>query len=243
MSNILYLYLNPIAIHTFDSKHFQMNTAAEWNHTLHVRLVEIIQSRLGRDRHAKSELASSIGITNSVLYKRLSSHSSFTIGELVMLAKHFNISIDEWIYDKSQIAQVRLLSWHQPVLGIESYLQQLIGWIKKLQSIPDHQIRYATREVPGLYYFMNPMLGAFKIYTFARFSWNLPGFHTDIPFSMSLLSEYQQELMMEIWNLYSAVTTEEIWNPNIWDTTQQIIFYWSYVPLKIRKMQPLLLLI
>jgi len=202
-----------------------MHDTNHLNSVLNDRLIHVLKEILGRDKANKTALCKEMGITTSVLYKRLSGHSQFTLGELAFLMDKYSFSFDEWVMRKEDIIPVSIPYASNNIGSVDDYLLNLKGLFHQLKQIPDSIVHYATREVPIFYYFMNPMVGAFKLFLFGRVVWDLKSFSGAAKFSMNHFSKTNLESMKEIWELYTTIPSIEIWNPNIWDNTFQQILY------------------
>jgi len=202
-----------------------MQDSIHLNSELNEKLIQTLKEILGRDKANKTALCKEMGITTSVLYKRLSGHSQFTLGELAFLMDKYKISFDEWVIKREDIIPVSLPYASNHIGSIEDYLLNLQHLFQDLKQIPNAVVQYATREVPIFYYFMNPMVGAFKLFLFGRVVWDLKAFSGSAKFSMNHFSKMNLENMKSIWDQYALLPSVEIWNPNIWDNTFQQIIY------------------
>jgi hypothetical protein len=202
-----------------------MDTVDELNGALNTKLIHFLRDQLGKDKVNKTALCREMGITTSVLYKRLSGHSQFTLGELGYIMRKYNLSFDSWIWKTEDKIEIILHGLNDPVASIEDFLRKIDGLFKIIKQYTSPKIYYATREMPLFYYFLQPKLGAFKLYIFAKFIWKIPGIKDDVPFSMDLFSNYIQNQISSIWQNYSKIPSQEIWNPNVWDNTLQQVLY------------------
>jgi hypothetical protein len=197
----------------------------QYNQQLNDKLILFLKDQLGKNALNKTALCEEMGISTSVLYKRLSGHSQFTLGELGFLMRKYQISFDSWIWQSHEKVEVILPGMRQPVASIEDFLGRLEGLFTQIRQVENPAIRYATREMPIFYYFIQPHLGAFKMYFFAKFIWKIPGLSENVPFSMELISMYIRKQMQGLWQQYAKIPSSEIWNPNVWDNTLQQILY------------------
>jgi hypothetical protein len=203
----------------------EWNGAQELNDQLNVRLIEFLKMQIGKQKINKASLCDEMGMSTSVLYKRLSGHSQFTLGELAYIMKRFNLSFDSWIWPGKDRVVVNLPGIQTPVASIEDFLRRLDHLFSRLYAGTNPRIQYATREMPIFYYFINPKLGAFKLYFFGRFIWKAPGMIENIRFTMDLISKHILSEIKNLWTKYASIPSVEIWNPNVWDNTLQQVLY------------------
>ncbi len=197
----------------------------QYNQQLNDKLIYFLKDLLGKNSVNKTALCNEMGISTSVLYKRLSGQSQFTLGELGFLMRKYQLSFDGWVWQSHEKVEVMLPGMLLPIASIEDFLGRMEGLFQQMHQVPNPVIRYATREMPIFYYFMNPSLGAFKMYFFAKFIWKIPGISENVPFSMELISAYLRKQMQGLWQQYAKIPSSEIWNPNVWDNTLQQILY------------------
>lgn len=202
-----------------------MKTVMQWEAQIQYTFLGILRQRLGRNKAVKDQLALDMGISTSAMYKRLNGQAAFSMGEMAYLMDRFQISVDEMVFQKSDQVLVQLPGYTNPVSSIEDFLYRLDLLMKGMSAIPNASVTYASREVPVFYYFLDPVIGAFKLFIYARTVWDLPMFQEGHRFSMSMFSEKSLESMTNLWDAYAMVPSSEIWNPNIWDNTLQQIMY------------------
>jgi len=195
------------------------------NDQLNTRLILFLKEELGKAKVNKMELCREMGITTSILYKRLSGHSQFTIGEVAFLMKKYGLSFDKWVWGNGGYALFSNPAASHAVASIETYLLTLKTLFEALKPISKVQIHYAAREMPLFYYFSQPMLGAFKLFLFGKVVWNIPTYSGNAPFSKDLFSPYVLNSLTSLWDSYAAIPSIEIWNPNVLDNTLQQIIY------------------
>lgn len=195
------------------------------NDQLNARLILYLKEELGRSKENKMELCREMGISTSILYKRLSGHSYFTIGEVAFLMKKYGLSFDQWVWGNQGYALFSNPAASHSVASIETYLLTLTKLFEAIKPLSQVQIHYAAREMPLFYYFSQPMLGAFKLFLFGKVVWNIPTYSGEAPFSTDLFSPYVLNNLTSLWDNYAGIPSIEIWNPNVLDNTFQQIIY------------------
>ena len=202
-----------------------MNKVSELNEQLNDKLIHFLKEELGRHKVNKVALCREMGISTSILYKRLSGQSQFTIGEVAFLMQKYGLSFDRWVWKNQGYSLFTNPAHNNHVHSLESYLMTLQHLFKSLDHIKDPLIHYAARELPLFYYFSQPKLGAFKLFIFGKVVWNIPAYAGSAPFSYDLFSPFVLNSLSELWDKYASLNSVEIWNPNVLDNTLQQIIY------------------
>lgn len=195
------------------------------NHQLTISFLEELNKYLGKAKIQKDTLAEELSISVSSLYKKLRGDIAFTLDEVGYLAPKYNISLDNLCYQRANDINIKAPHWDRPVQSISQYFESVRAMFDSFGSLKNMQVMYAAREAPLFYYFNQPKLGLFKLYTYARTVWKLPEFSNQVKFSMNLFSEDVILKMSELWQMYAAIPSIEIWNPNVFDNTLQQILY------------------
>lgn len=181
-----------------------------------------LNARIGRNREMKVQLADDLGICNSNLYKKLRGDTAFSLDEIGLLAKKFNISVDSCIGIERPGNIVYLPNWNAPVSNAEEYIMKLDKLLEQLIASDNPQITYLTREVPFPFYLIEPDVASFKLFIFSKFVWESNGFSK---YRKDLFIPFLLNQMSNLWDGYASIPSREIWNPNILDNTlQQILF-------------------
>lgn len=195
------------------------NTSANENFLLQ------LNTRIGRNRDLKTKIAGELGICTSNFYKKLRGDTGFSLDEIGLLAKEFNISVDSCIGIERPGNIVYLPNWKAPVNNAEEYILRLNKLLKEFNRAGNPEISYLTREVPFPYYLIEPDVASFKLFIFSRFVWVNSGFTAGYKYRKDLFSPFIHKKIANLWDGYATIPSLEIWNPNILDNTlQQILF-------------------
>src|SRR5690606_20571767 len=102
-----------------------MDNVDDLNIALNAKLIEFLRDQLGKNKVNKTALCREMGITTSVLYKRLSGYSQFTLGELGYIMRKYNLSFDNWIWKTEDKIEITLHGLNNPVISIEDFLRKI----------------------------------------------------------------------------------------------------------------------
>ncbi|MFN0216154.1 MAG: hypothetical protein ACKVT2_17995, partial [Saprospiraceae bacterium] len=101
----------------------------------------------------------------------------FSGEEIVVLARHFGISLDQHIHnghrDYDKISFDYSLPQHQARTPLQ-FLEKIRNDMERTVQLPEPKIRYASNEVPIFHSVMCRNLLAFKLYVWSRTNWKLP---------------------------------------------------------------------
>ena len=118
------------------------------------------------------QLMELLNIGKDAAYKRKRGHTLMPIHELVLLAKAFNFSIDDYLdIDNNNVA----IQLPPDVYSYEDYLSPLSIELQEVMQCKEKHIWYSSQELPSFYYFYFPDLAAFKLFFWGVVSWEIKG--------------------------------------------------------------------
>ena len=173
---------------------------------------------------AVEALGKLLDLGKDAVYRRLSGQTLLGADELVNLARHFNISIDDFLFDRRDTVICSYNSFSNKIGSYKDYLQEVSQNIQQVYLTQGARFYYATSEIPLFHYCHFPELIGFKLYVWARTTWSFPemldqGFHFD------LIPEEDLRMCSELLNMYNAIPSTELWHLNIVDNTLNQIEY------------------
>jgi hypothetical protein len=177
-----------------------------------------------------NELSDLLKISNDSAYRRIRGESALTIEEITLLCKHFKLSFDSFINNRSEHS---VTFSYQPFNGNANsfalYLQNMKTNLETVLKYPSdqQQIIFAAEDVPIFHHFAHPDLTTFKLFYWDKSILNAPGFE-DKKFELVSTDPLLKELAKEIYELYAKIPCIEIWTDNTVNSTlKQIEFYWD----------------
>lgn len=197
------------------------------NQSIKVQFHEVILNKIVCKKNWADELSKVLHVSTDTIYKKARMDSFYSLDEVIILMKHFGISLDEMVFDRSDHVHFKMPQLTRPVKNIEEYLGQLANTFQMVQQAKNVKLYYATRELPIFYYFLNDTLAAFKLFVFGRTVWNISRM-ADACYSKDLFDPEIFQLTKNIWNHYAQYNSEEYWNNNVMDNTiQQLLYYFD----------------
>jgi hypothetical protein len=194
------------------------------NQKLQEQLMEQIADRFNKRSEAVDAVSDLLGVGKDAVYRRFRGDTLLTPDDIVLLTRHFQVSLDALIFGDTDSVFFSFNAFSQKVTSIESYLENIQGLLHQLFQVPQVKIYYASSEIPFFYYSFFPQLIGFKLYVFGRTLWDLD-YLKERPFHLDLLSPHALELTDKVLQAYIQFPTAELWSYNIFDNTLNQIEY------------------
>ncbi len=176
------------------------------------------------------EVASVLDIGYDAAYRRINSKTNLSLEEGVILAKHFNISLNKLYEVGSQNTIIvekspRILD----TVHLESYFSRSIENLIPLTKLASASILYSAKDIPLFYTLKDSFITRYKIYVWLKLTnkemtKNKVSFDTFIEtIPKSLLDK-----AFELGRTYNFINITEFWNDNtINGTLEQIIYFYD----------------
>lgn len=185
-------------------------------------LLKEIRKKIG-DKSLNDEIANILNISYDAAHRRTSLKAKFSFEEALELAKHYQISLNQFITSDHQIV-VQKTSGVTETEDLQSFFQNNLNVFENLPLSDGITIYYSAKDIPFFYTLSDTLLSRFKIYVwmnllnakqvfmpFLKFS--PPSFETN---TKELKKKYEEQNVVELWN-----------NMTISSILQQISFYYD----------------
>jgi len=190
-------------------------------------IFQSLLSKFIKTSEAVTALKDLFNLNQDGVYKRIRGDSNLTPTEIEALASKYKISLDAHIFKDSDSVLFQFNPFVKTIKKFDDYVDELYSAVKPLSELKGLTLHGASSELPIFYFLASPELFAFKMFVWARSVWNFENFQKE-KFSLKLISPSTQKKAHQIWELYSAQNTVEMWSLNILDSTlNQIEFYFS----------------
>lgn len=189
-------------------------------------LQQALFERIQQTGATAHDLTKTLNLGLGAVYKRIKGETLLNLGEIALLAKQYNLSLDGLFQlEKGKVSFV-FPAMLQPVRQLEQYLSSILDMFVWASRLPNPQIYYSTAETPVFHYLHYPELCAFKLYMWNRTSWEIPEWE-DRMFSPELFLENRrlQYLREEITRYYHLLPSTEFWPVSILNNTLNSIDY------------------
>ena len=174
------------------------------------RLFNYIQSILPDHVKPVNEISELLGTNTATTYERMGGRVPLKINELVSLAEHFNLSLDEALglkNDNIPFSYV-LLAADDPEQYIR-YMRGLEASIKRLAAAEHMELTFAADDIPVFHFMNHPELTYFKLYAWYQSMSNVDGSYEQFMRSADDLE--LRGIFKGIAAAYRAIPTTEIW--------------------------------
>lgn len=183
-------------------------------------LLKQIRQKIG-EKSLNDEIANILNISYDAAHRRTSSKAKFSFEEALELAKHYQISLDQFLGTENQLVVKRT----QPVKTQEDLLNYFENSLKILQVFHNDQpskVFYSAKDIPFFYTISNTILSRFKFYVWMNLLNENKFLSAFDDFNLPYHST-KNELLKD---LYEAQNITEIWNDTtITSVLRQILFY------------------
>lgn len=161
-------------------------------------------------------LADLLNQSKSNIYKKLRGEVAFTGEEILIIAGHYNVSLDQFLHQGVKSSSRLNFDYSVAIGTINTpldFLQKIRADLERIAAIPGISLQYATNEIPIFHYMHCRNLLAFKLYIWSRTNWGIPELMTE-PFNTDAfyarwpgLEEQRQAIIA----LYEKIPTKEFW--------------------------------
>ena len=195
--------------------------------TLQSFIFQSLLSRFNKTSEAVLELTELFSLHPNGVYKRIRGESDLSPKEIEAIASKFKISLDAYIFQNSDSVLFQFNPFIKTIKTFDDYMNELYNAVKPLSELEGLTLHSASSELPLFYFLSSPPLFSFKMFVWARSVWNFEHIQKE-KFSPHLLSPSTQVKAHQIWEIYKAQNTVEMWSLNILDSTlNQIEYYFS----------------
>jgi len=176
------------------------------------------------------EVAFVLDIGYDAAYRRVNLKTSLSLEESVILARHYNLSLNKLfeIGSKSTIVVDLSPPFHN-IEGLEEYFRQSNRNIESLVKLKSASISYSAKDIPFFHTLKDTYLTHYKI-----FVW-LKDVDTEMAKSKITFKEFRKQIpdslldiVYTLGDVYNYISITELWNDyTIIGTLQQVLYYYE----------------
>ena len=188
--------------------------------------------RIRKDRRAESEnfaqdLARLLNLSDTSAYRRLNGSTALTFNELQQVAKHYEVTLDEY-FELSATRDDPLVgfSWQHGHDSDQAYLGFLKWLLHDLEQTDASSSRviFHAKDFPVFFNFVYPEIGEFKSFFWQKTFIRVDRFRSK-KFSCKKLSGESLKLGKRIFSKYAALASMELWNDEVLNSILKQIKY------------------
>ena len=176
------------------------------------------------------EIASVLDIGYDAAYRRVNLKTNLSLEESVVLARHYNVSLNKLYEVGSKTSIVVDLSppFHN-MEGLELYFRQSLINIEPLTKLKSASISYSAKDIPFFHTLKDTYLTHYKIYVW------LKDVDTEMAKSKVSFDEFRKTIpdslldsVYTLGDIYNYISITELWNDyTIIGTLQQVLYYFE----------------
>jgi ribosomal protein S15P/S13E len=197
------------------------------SHRLQTYIFEEIQSRFAKKTEAIDALCDLLQVGKDAVYRRFRGDSILTPQEIEVLTQKFNISLDAFIFQKSDNSMWSYQPFTSEKRSFEAYFEGLYRDTANLTRLPDVHIYYASSEISIFYYTFFPEIFTFKLYTWGRDIWNFD-YLKNRKFNFDIVPLPVWQKAEQALKIYFQLPSTEMWTIDLLGMTlSQIEYYFN----------------
>jgi hypothetical protein len=149
--------------------------------------------------------------------------SKFSIDETVLLANHFNISIDNLFSDNKKV----IIEKTNEIKTLKDMMNYFKDAANRIEKIADDSttLYYSAKDIPLFYFMDGTIMSKFKLYVWLQL---LNPDLSQTEFEKFVINEAFMEDIQKLKKMYQKATVKEVWNDTtINSSLQQIIYFYE----------------
>jgi hypothetical protein len=162
-----------------------------------------------------------LNLRKGAAYKRMNGETALTTEELIRIANHFDVSLDNVFFTDKFISFSHPFLYSQKAKSID-FLSLIAGYLETLTNEESSELIYLSNELPFFYYVSKKHIFTFLYSMWNHLHWEEGGLMIA---NVSRLDKDIEKFRTDISNYYDNHPVTEIWNPTMFSNLyQQIIF-------------------
>lgn len=183
-------------------------------------LLKEIRQKIG-DKSLNDEIANVLNISYDAAHRRTSMKSKFSLEESLLLAKFYNISLDNFLKNENHLL-VKKTKAVNKTEDLHSFFDNTLEILTSFSFSENSAIYYSAKDIPFFYTLSDTILSRFKIYVWMNMLNSKQVFASFRDFKPALFNP-KTKILREI---YEEQTVIELWNDmTISSILLQISFY------------------
>ena len=196
----------------------------EESNKLQLYVFNEILSRFPSRVDAVEVLCKLLKLQSDAVYRRLRGDTLLSPEQLTLLARKFEISLDKFVFEKSDSVVFTFNPFSQKVRSFDDYLKGIDTDLDILIRLPEIQITDSWTEIPFFYYIYFPELFCFKFYVWGRTIWDFKYLQTQ-KFTFDTIPAPVVQKAQKILERYRQIPSTQLWSLGIVDNTLNQIEY------------------
>lgn len=187
-------------------------------------LLKEIRKQLLGTTSLNEAIAGVLNISYDAAHRRVSGKSKFSIDETMLLANHYNISLDTLFLQNGKVIIEKTIEIGS-LKDLLSYFKKSAENIEQLTKNKNATLYYSAKDIPLFYFMDGTIMSKFKAYVWLML------LNQDQPktsFENFIIDESFMEHMQKLKTIYEKVSVKEVWNDTtINSSLQQILYFYE----------------
>ncbi|GAA4049548.1 helix-turn-helix transcriptional regulator [Flavobacterium chungnamense] len=187
-------------------------------------LLKEIRKQLSSSASLNDEISAILNISYDAAHRRVSGKSKFSIDETLLLANHFNISLDKLFLKKDKVIVEKTIEITS-LNDMLSYFKKSAERIEQLANKESVTLYYSAKDIPLFYFMDGTIISKFKAYVWLTL---LNPNQSNVSFENFIIDESFMEHTQKLKKIYEKVAVKEVWNDTtINSSLQQILYFYE----------------
>jgi len=187
-------------------------------------LLKEIRKQLSSSASLNDEISAILNSSYDAAHRRVSGKSKFSIDETLLLANHFNISLDKLFLKNDKVIVEKTIEITS-LKDMLSYFKKSAERIEQLATNEKATLYYSAKDIPLFYFMDGTIMSKFKAYVWLTL---LNPNQSNVSFENFVIDESFMEHTQKLKKIYEKVTVKEVWNDTtINSSLQQILYFYE----------------
>ncbi|MFY7739938.1 MAG: hypothetical protein ACOVQC_05420 [Flavobacterium sp.] len=187
-------------------------------------LLKEIRKHLSSSASLNDEISAILNSSYDAAHRRVSGKSKFSIDETLLLANHFNISLDKLFLKNDKVIVEKTIEITS-LKDMLSYFKKSAEHIEKLATNENATLYYSAKDIPLFYFMEGTIMSKFKSYVWLTL---LNPNQAQVSFENFVIDESFMEHTQKLKKVYEKVAVKEVWNDTtINSSLQQILYFYE----------------
>ncbi len=194
------------------------------------QFIKSLKAKVQNNTSFVEEIASVLDIGYDAAYRRINLKTNLSLEEGVILAKHYNLSLNKLFEVGSQNSIITQISPRiVDEIGLENFFTTSINNLTPLTKLKNVSIIYSAKDIPIFYTLKDSYLTRYKMYVWlkdvnqdmTKNKVSFDDFIENIPDSLL-------QKAIKLGETYNYISIKELWNDStILGSLQQVLYYFN----------------
>lgn len=190
-------------------------------------LINRMNAAIPPDQSLSHILCDLLNMSMDSIYRRLNYKTPFNFDESLIIAEHFNISLDSLKGLNSMSAIVNFKQLDSNIDCFKDYLIDILRNVELIYNNEGSRLIYSALDIPIFQNLGLSHIGPFKMFYWMHSIMNVVEYQGK-SFERGIIDSELLELGQRIYEVYNGISATEIWTTNTLNSTlRQIEFYYQ----------------